>query len=110
MVETEEDRLAFLVDFADEALPRAIPVDGEPYDVTAIFTEPHLNAEIGRRHWADANKADYSGQHPTLRARSADVLGMKAGRGQFFVRGKTWDIHDAKPDGTGFTIFRLMRA
>ena len=72
---------------------------GEVRQITAIFDDPYLNAELGE-YELDTNR-------PRLTCKESDVLG--ATRGDLVeIDGKTYDVlTGAQPDGTGMAMLEL---
>jgi hypothetical protein len=115
MIESEDDRLLFFdpADFGEEV---TLQIDGQgPVVIRAIFdTRPPFTATNfkGFRGTDDMGHdlGQVSGTQPRLTALSAAVVGVKAGRATFTVRGKAYMAHKVTADGTGITLIDLKLA
>lgn len=104
MIETDEDRAIFVE--ADEfgVVARVELNTGDAFDVAGIFDDRPVTGNPGYAG------AALSGSGPTFTAISSAVAAVKVGRATLTINGKTYGVHDLKPDGTGMTLIRLMKA
>lgn len=73
--------------------------DGTERQITAIFDDPYLNAELGE-YELDTNR-------PRLTCKESDVLGVTRGD-VVEIDGKTYDVLTGpQPDGTGMAMLEM---
>lgn len=116
-VETDADRAIFFDPDEFGVTATVTPSAGAPFDVEGIYDGPHMNRGVRQSNQYDGNASEASGQTPTFKGRMSDMLAVKAERAVIAIppcaglpEGGTFRVRDVKPDGTGLTVMRLMRA
>lgn len=111
MIEDDDTRAVFFDpdDFAQEVT--LTPEGVAPFTIMAIFdARPVDGGALSRGQVGFKGGMQDVGNHPQIRCRTSDVASVKAGRATAIVDGKTYNVWDVKPDGTGVSLLVLKVA
>jgi hypothetical protein len=106
----DDDMRAVFFDPDDFAIEVTItPAGGQPFNVLGIFDALPVNnpVALAKAQVGFKDGMMNTGNSPQFRCRTLDVTDVKGGRAILAANGKTYNVWDNRPDGTGMSTLIL---